>query len=111
MTLKSDCSLIDEETVLAYAEPANSGALEGFRILVVLKEEHVAALVRTACWSRFGSEVLHTLTIRQPVGEVLPPRGVPHQDVQRNNRENEKCAPPCHRMNPAQSQRVIDEQR
>jgi len=93
MNLKSDCSLIDEETVLASAELANSGALEGFRILVVPKEEHVAALVRTACWSRGGSKVLRTSAVRQPICEVLPPRGVPHHAVQRDNRENKKCAP------------------
>jgi dimethylargininase len=40
--LKSDCSLIDEETVLAAEELAISGILDGFRILVVPKEERSA---------------------------------------------------------------------
>lgn len=41
--LKTDCSLIDEETVLATEELANSGVLEGFRTLVVPSEERRAA--------------------------------------------------------------------
>ena len=41
--LKSDCSLIDEETVLASEECANSGALQGFRTLVVPGDERSAA--------------------------------------------------------------------
>jgi dimethylargininase len=40
--LKTDCSLIDEETVLATSELAQSGILEGFRILVVPEEERSA---------------------------------------------------------------------
>ena len=41
--LKSDCSLIDEETVLATKGLAESGILEGFEILVVPPEERSAA--------------------------------------------------------------------
>ena len=40
--LKTDCSLLDEETVLATPELAKSGLLDGFRILVVPKEERSA---------------------------------------------------------------------
>jgi dimethylargininase len=40
--LKTDCSLIDEETVLATETLAKSGVLEGFRILVVPAEERAA---------------------------------------------------------------------
>jgi len=41
--LKSDCSLIDEETVLATQELAQSGVLAGFQILEVPQEERSAA--------------------------------------------------------------------
>ena len=41
--LKTDCSLVDEETVLATEVLANSGVLEGFRTLVVPDEERSAA--------------------------------------------------------------------
>ena len=37
--LKTDCSLIDEETVLATAELAGSGLFDGLRVLVVPDEE------------------------------------------------------------------------
>lgn len=40
--LKTDCSLIDEETVLATEALAKSGVLDGFRILVVPAEERAA---------------------------------------------------------------------
>lgn len=40
--LKSDCSLVDEETVLATEELAKSGILDGFRILVVPADERSA---------------------------------------------------------------------
>jgi dimethylargininase len=40
--LKSDCSLVDEETVLATEALANSGLLRGFRTLVVPPEERSA---------------------------------------------------------------------
>jgi dimethylargininase len=41
--LKTDCSLIDEETVLATAELADSGVLKEFRVLVLPREERIAA--------------------------------------------------------------------
>jgi dimethylargininase len=56
--LKTDCSLVDEETVLATRELAASGLLAGFRVLVVPEEERAAAnavrindvlLVRAGC--------------------------------------------------------------
>jgi dimethylargininase len=40
--LKTDCSLIDEETVLATDGLAASGVLEGLRVLVVPPEERSA---------------------------------------------------------------------
>jgi dimethylargininase len=40
--LKSDCSLVDEETVLTTEALANSGVLDGFRLLVVQEEERAA---------------------------------------------------------------------
>jgi dimethylargininase len=56
--LKTDCSLIDEETVLATDALAKSGVLDGHRILVVPAEERVATnavrvndvvLIRAGC--------------------------------------------------------------
>jgi dimethylargininase len=41
--LKTDCSLVDEETILATPELAASGVLAGFRALVVPEEERAAA--------------------------------------------------------------------
>lgn len=41
--LKTDCSLVDEETVVATGELAASGLLAGFRILVLPEEERAAA--------------------------------------------------------------------
>ena len=41
--LKSDCSLVDEETILATPELASSGLLDGYRTLVVSPEERHAA--------------------------------------------------------------------
>jgi dimethylargininase len=41
--LKADCSLIDEETVLATEDLAGSGIFDGFRILTVPREERAAA--------------------------------------------------------------------
>jgi len=40
--LKSDCSLVDEETILATPELASSGLLEGYRTLVVPSDERHA---------------------------------------------------------------------
>jgi dimethylargininase len=56
--LKSDCALINEDTVLATPELASSGILDGYRVLVVPPEERGAAnavrvndliLVRAGC--------------------------------------------------------------
>lgn len=41
--LKSDCSLIDEETLLATEELAQSGLFDGFKLLVLSPEERAAA--------------------------------------------------------------------
>lgn len=41
--LKTDCSLVDEETVLATETLSSSGLLRGFRVLVVPEEERGAA--------------------------------------------------------------------
>jgi dimethylargininase len=41
--LKSDCSLLDEETLLATDELARSGLFDGFRVLVVPDGERAAA--------------------------------------------------------------------
>jgi dimethylargininase len=41
--LKSDCALIDEETVLATEELAASGLFDGFKVLTVPREERAAA--------------------------------------------------------------------
>lgn len=41
--LKTDCSLVDEETILATKKLANSGLLAGFRVLVLPDEERAAA--------------------------------------------------------------------
>jgi len=40
--LKTDCSLVDEETILATPEIASSGLFEGYRTLVVPREERHA---------------------------------------------------------------------
>ena len=56
--LKSECSLLDDDTVLATEELAESGILAGYRILVVPPEERAAAnavrvnavvLIRAGC--------------------------------------------------------------
>jgi dimethylargininase len=41
--LKSDCALLDEDTLLATRTLAESGMLEGFRVLIVPEEERAAA--------------------------------------------------------------------
>ena len=78
--LKSDCSLIDEETVLATAELAASGLLEGFRVLVVPQEERGAAnalrvneamFVREGCPRTAASIARHGLTVKPlPVSQI-----------------------------------------
>lgn len=40
--LKTDCSLVNEETILATRELAASGLLDGFRVLIVPEEERAA---------------------------------------------------------------------
>ena len=74
--LKSDCSLVDEETVLATEELAESGTLSGFRILVVPKGERSAAnalRVNDVMFIRAGCP--RTLEMLEKHGfEVLPCR-------------------------------------
>jgi len=78
--LKSDCSVIDEETVLATEGLANSGVLEGFRILVVPEEERSATnalrvndvvFIRAGCPRTQGMLVTHGLKVLPlPVSEI-----------------------------------------
>jgi dimethylargininase len=78
--LKTDCSLIDEETVLVTAEFARSGVLEGLRILVVPEEERGAAnalrvndvvFIRAGCTRTHEMLVAHGLNVVQlPVSEI-----------------------------------------
>jgi dimethylargininase len=78
--LKSDCSLVDEETVLATGELAASDTLSGFRILVVPEEERAAAnalrvndvvFVRAGCPRTFEMLVNDGLNVRPlPVFEI-----------------------------------------
>ncbi len=71
--LKTDCSLVDEETILATRALASSGLLAGFRVLVLPEEERAAAnalrvndvlFIRSGCprtlemLERHGSKVL-----------------------------------------------------
>jgi dimethylargininase len=41
--LKSDCTIVDEETILATRRLASSGIFKGFRVLVVPEGEEAAA--------------------------------------------------------------------
>jgi dimethylargininase len=78
--LKTDCSLMDEETVLATESLAKSGALGGFRILIVPDEEHSAAnalrvndfvFVRAGCPRTLELLVAHGLNVVPlPVSEI-----------------------------------------
>ena len=78
--LKSDCSLIDEETVLATEELAKSGVLDGFRIFVVPKEERSATnalrindvvFIRAGCPRTLDMLVTHGLNVLPlPVSEI-----------------------------------------
>jgi len=70
--LKSDCSLIDDETILATEELANSGLFDGFRILKLPPGERAAAnavrvndvvLVRAGCPRAADLLVNHGLKI------------------------------------------------
>lgn len=72
--LKTDCSLIDEETVLATDELAKSGVLNGFRILVAPREERSATnalRINEVVFIRAGCP--RTLELLQQHGlQVLP---------------------------------------
>jgi len=72
--LKSDCSLVDEETILATPELAQSGLLEGYRVLVVPNEERSATNVlriNDVLFIREGCP--HTQDVLQKHGlKVLP---------------------------------------
>ena len=78
--LKSDCSLIDEQTVLTTEELANSGALEGYRTLLVPDDERGAAnalrvnevvFVRAGCPRTLDLLSKHGVTpVPLPVSEI-----------------------------------------
>ena len=78
--LKTDCSLIDEETVLATEQLAKSGVLDGFRVLVVAEEERGATnalrvndvvFIRAGCPRTYDMLVTHGLNVVQlPVSEI-----------------------------------------
>jgi len=78
--LKTDCSLIDEETMLATEGLANSGVLDGFRILVVPEDERGAAnalrvndtmFIRAGCPRTHEMLVAHGLNVVPlPVSEI-----------------------------------------
>ena len=78
--LKSDCSLLDEDTMLATRELANSGILDGFRALIVPPEERAATnalrvndvvFVRSDCPRTQDLLVKHGLEIVPlPVAEI-----------------------------------------
>jgi len=70
--LKSDCSLIDEETVLATEELADSCALDGYRTLLVPRDERCAAnalrvnqfvFVRAGCPRNMNMLSTHGVTV------------------------------------------------
>jgi dimethylargininase len=78
--LKSDCSLIDEETVLATRELASSGLLDRLRVLVVPEEERAAAnalrindvvFIRAGCPRTLDILATHGLKVLPlPVSEI-----------------------------------------
>jgi dimethylargininase len=78
--LKTDCSLIDEETILATAELASSGLFEGFRVLIVPDDERPATnalrindvvFMRAGCPGTFEMLMKHGLkVIPLPVSEI-----------------------------------------
>jgi dimethylargininase len=78
--LKTDCALVDEETVLATEALASSGLLDGFRTLVVPEEERGAAnalrvnqvlFVRAGCPRTLAMLVRHGATVvTLPVSEI-----------------------------------------
>jgi dimethylargininase len=78
--LKTDCALIDEETVLATENLAKSGVLDGFRILVAPEEERSATnalrvndvtFIRAGCPRTRDLLVAHGLKVMPlPVSEI-----------------------------------------
>ncbi len=78
--LKSDCSLVDEETILATAELAHSGPFDRFKVLVVPDAERAAAnavrvnevmLVRQGCPRTADLLRAHGLdVVALPVSEI-----------------------------------------
>ena len=78
--LKTDCSLVDEETVLATEVLAKSGVIDGFRILVVPGEERAATnalrvndvvFLSAGCPRTHELLVEHGLDVRAlPVSEI-----------------------------------------
>jgi len=83
--LKTDCSLIDEETMLATEGLANSGVLDGFRILVVPVDERGAAnalrvndtlFIRAGCPRTYEMLVAHGLNV-VPLPCLRSPRSTP----------------------------------
>jgi dimethylargininase len=78
--LKSDCALVDEETILATAGIAGSGLLDGYRTLVVPDEERHAAnavrindvvFVRAGCPRTLALLEQHGLNVLPlPVAEI-----------------------------------------
>jgi len=74
--LKSDCSLVDEETILATAEIASSGLLEGYRTIVVPEDERRATnalRINDAVFVRAGCPRTQELLERQGL-HVVPLR-------------------------------------
>jgi dimethylargininase len=78
--LKTDCSLVDEETVLATEALAKSGVLKGLRTLVIPEEERAAAnalrvndllLIRAGCPRTLEMLVRHgSKLLPLPVSEI-----------------------------------------
>jgi len=78
--LKTDCSLVDEETVLATEGLASSGVLEGYRTLIVPSDERSAAnalrvndvvFVRAGCPRTLDMLTRHGLkVVPLPVAEI-----------------------------------------
>ena len=82
--LKTDCSLIDEETILATAELARSGVFEGFRVLCLPSDERHAAnalrvndvvFIRAGCPRTFEMLMKHgSKVVPLPVSEIAQGR-------------------------------------
>ena len=72
--LKTDCSLVDEETILTTPELASSGLLEGYRTLVVTSEERLATnalRINNVVFIRAGCPRTHELLQKHGLN-VLP---------------------------------------